>query len=90
MILLQEVLPFFLQDKFNDIATKLKIPDNPAGRIVFIIANALMLLLIKVNNNPNTDNLTGVWKRFEEINKLHINWIDSRFNSLTQLDACVP
>ena len=82
VLVLQEIAPILSFKFLNWSLEFLKLDVGLTGRIVFIVSNIFLLLITKKRNNPDVNNITGVWKRFDEINNLHINWIDETYNSL--------
>lgn len=89
-LLLQELLPF-LVNKYTKYTIDMMEPNaNLAGRVTFVIANIVILLITKKRNKPNIEELTGVWRRFEEINKLHINWIDDNYKTIDDFTTSKP
>lgn len=54
-------------------------------RIGFIMLIGLVYILIRITNKTSPSNMTGVWRRFAEINKMHIHWIDENIKSIDDL-----
>jgi len=54
-------------------------------KISFIILIALLYIFIRVTNRTSPGKLTGVWRRYAEINKMHIQWIEDNIESLEEL-----
>jgi len=54
-------------------------------RIAFIFGTICLYVLIRSSNRISPNRLTGVWRNFAEINKLHIRWIDENIKSINQL-----
>ena len=77
--LLQEILSQRLQMQVfaSDISLGWKL-----GFIIFV---ALLYILIRLTNKTSPDNLTGVWRRYAEINQMHIKWIDGNIASIYEL-----
>ena len=51
----------------------------------FIFLMAILKIFIIKLNNSNIKNLTGVWKKFEEINNDHINWLENNIKNKNEL-----
>jgi hypothetical protein len=56
---------------------------------VFTAYVLLLYLVIRLANRTVPGHLTGVWRRFAEINHLHIQWIDHNIRSITALRRMV-
>lgn len=54
-------------------------------RIGFILFVVFLYLVIRIFNRVSPSNLGGVWKRFAEINRMHIEWVDENVKSLDDL-----
>lgn len=69
-------IPFFADIRY-DVQVNSAIP--------FILLIVFVNILLRIGNKTKPDKLTGVWKRFEEINKMHIKWIDDNITSFDKL-----
>lgn len=59
-------------------------------RIGFLVFVALLYIVTRSTNRTSPTNLTGVWRRYAEINKMHIRWIDENISSLDDLRNLAP
>lgn len=58
-------------------------------RIGFTMALGVTYATLSLMNRTSPENLTGVWRRFAEINQMHIRWIDDNVPSLEDLKSRV-
>lgn len=58
-----------------------------AWKIGFMVVLGLVYILLRMRNRTSPDNLTGVWRRFAEINKMHIHWIEQNIKSMSELNT---
>lgn len=54
-------------------------------KIFFIILITLLYVFIRATNRTSPEKLTGAWRQYAEINKMHIQWIDDNIQSLNYL-----
>jgi hypothetical protein len=54
------------------------------SRIAFVAGAALLWLYLRLTSRINPERLTGVWRRFEEINELNIAWADKNIPQLVR------
>jgi hypothetical protein len=54
-------------------------------RIAFVVFLTLIYFVIRVKNRTKPERISGVWKHFAEINKMHRKWIDENIHSLGEL-----
>jgi len=64
-------------------------PTSFPARVVFLALVLLFWVLLRVTNRPEIGRLTGVWRRFQEINELNIEWV-SRNIRLFQSEQASP
>jgi len=55
-------------------------------RIGFVVVVGFLYIILRCSNRTSLSNLTGVWRRYAEVNKLHIRWIDENIKSLGDFD----
>ena len=79
LILGQESLQRFLEVKI------LKTDSSLLARIAFVVFVTLMYFVIRITNRTKPERISGVWKHFAEINKIHRKWIDENIHSLAEL-----
>jgi len=60
---------------------------NLGGAIAYILFVLIFYILIRGSNKTNPTNLGGVWRRYDEINKMHIKWIDENIDSIEKLKS---
>lgn len=59
--------------------------ENNFWKCIFIIIMFSSYLVLYLCNRVKKDgSLSGVWKRYEEINKIHIKWIDENVDFINQ------
>jgi len=54
-------------------------------RLSYTILILLLYTITKKNNRISENELTGVWRRYAEINLMHIKWIDDNIKSVGEL-----
>jgi len=54
-------------------------------RLSYTILILLLYVVAKKNNRISENKLTGVWRRYAEINSIHIKWIDDNIKSVEEL-----
>lgn len=75
----------------QEIVSKLfRVPISTTGmrlwwRVIFILFIVLLYAIVRVSNRASPSKLTGVWKRYAEINQMHIKWIDENIKSINDL-----
>lgn len=55
--------------------------DGLGWRLAFIVLMSILYLVVRLTNRTSPENLGGVWRRFGEINQMHIKWIDENIDS---------
>ncbi|MFC1799297.1 hypothetical protein ACFL2Z_00080 [Candidatus Eisenbacteria bacterium] len=56
-------------------------------RIVFVLVALLCYVAMRQGHRVSERRLWGVWKRYDEINKSHIQWIDHNIHSLKDFET---
>lgn len=56
-----------------------------ALQIIFPIVCSLLIILIKIMNNPNEKSPTGCWHAWREINRMHVSWLKDHDDLLVDL-----
>ncbi|MHB8084836.1 MAG: hypothetical protein ACYDHZ_03345 [Dehalococcoidia bacterium] len=44
-------------------------------QIIFPVTCAVIIIVIKIMNNPNENNPSGCWQAWREINRMHVSWL---------------
>ncbi len=80
LILLQEILSkrFQIEVFLSNISL--------GWKIFFIMIVILLYVSMRATNRTSPEKLTGVWRRYTEINKMHIQWIDENIKSFEDLE----
>jgi len=55
-------------------------------KIGFVALMGFLYVVLRLSNRTSLRNLTGVWRRYAEVNELHIRWIDENIRSLDDFD----
>jgi hypothetical protein len=56
------------------------------ARISALLAMVAIYFSINYWNNPSPEKLSGAWRAYSEINRMHIKWIDKNIRSLEELE----
>ena len=67
------------------LAQKIYLIPESYSMFSFIFITGLLRILILKINNPDLDNLSGVWEKFAEINENHIIWLKANIKSKEDL-----
>jgi len=79
MILLQTVSSYLIDGRVSLLNVEF------FSKYAFTLCVVVLYLVIRLTNRTSRGHLTGVWRRFAEINQLHIEWIDHNIKSTKDL-----
>lgn len=59
-------------------------------RVIFIASLALGYLILRLSNHVSPQKLTGVWKKYADINENNISWLKKNIHSIEDLTNFIP